>query len=214
MDRPTSRRRFMAGLITTAVLADRSEAAGSCSPFDGMGVQTCTVGLPIPAFSITPLAETQRMRNWCWAACISNIFAWYGRPVTQSDIVDKIYGSDIDQPASGEQIFNAVNGSWTDSYGRPFHAQAGPLLDKNFSFSNPYAAAIMSVDLLNDQPLIIGTEGHATVLTAMTYFNTVWGGQGILNLTVRDPWPYNENRRSLTQTEFQNASLVMQLRIS
>ena len=57
-------------------------------------------------------------------------------------------------------------------------------------------------------PLIIGALGHATVLTAANYIKWRDGFMRLTELTVRDPWPDNPNRRTLTANEVQGAFFV------
>jgi len=151
--------------------------------------------------------------NGCWAACISSIFEWYGREVSQDRIVEKVFGGDLDNPANGQQIFNAINGYWTDAYDEDFYAEATPLVDLEYSFGNPEAAAIMSMELLGEHPLIIGTRGHAMVVTALSWLQDVYGRQQIVDLVVRDPWPNDPGRRSLSAEEFYGTNLLMQVRV-
>ncbi|MBV8190396.1 MAG: hypothetical protein JO339_24350, partial [Alphaproteobacteria bacterium] len=56
-------------------------------------------------------------------------------------------------------------------------------------------------ELADDQPLIIGTGGHAMVLTALTYFRDVYGNGQPLSAVVRDPWP-GRGRRELSRQEW------------
>jgi hypothetical protein len=41
----------------------------------------------------------QYMSEWCWAACISMVFAFNGHAVPQSRIVTEAYGAPINMPA-------------------------------------------------------------------------------------------------------------------
>ena len=206
-------RRCFCGIVLAAAVSSRTWAAGQCSQLDMNGVQSCSVGLPLAQFASESFTTTQEKDNWCWAACVSSIFQWYGRDVAQERIVEKIFGGDLNSPASGPQIFEAINGYWTDDYDDDFYAEATPLLDLQYSFGNPQAAAIMSTELLEDHPLIIGTRGHAMVVTALTWVQDVYGRQQIVDLVVRDPWPDNPRRRSLSAEEFYGTNFLMQVRV-
>jgi hypothetical protein len=207
-----ARRTVLLGGLGLLVLPRAASADGSCGPWYG-GQQPCTVGLPGLQVTGRNVVGFQEKQNWCWAACIAGVFAWYGRTVAQQRIVERLFGTDIDRAASTAQIFGAVRGVWADQYGQSFVAQANPLIDADYSFSNPLAAARMSQDLLNNCPLIVGTQGHATILTAMSWVNFAQGGQRITDLTVRDPWPLNPRRRSLSASEFANIGMLMQVRV-
>ena len=72
-------------------------------------------------------------------------------------------------------------------------------------------------DLSNDMPLIIGTMGHAMVLTSMVYYCQGWTGYawsdcGINAAVVRDPWP-GKGRRVLSPEEWFNTSFLARIRI-
>jgi hypothetical protein len=150
----------------------------------------------------------QRCPEWCWAACI--------------------FGSEVCRPAIPAQIIRAINGEWIDQYGFKFRAGAEQLPDASLSVrtsvprpSAPGAADDLTIGLFfNDgakrlvaeldkgYPLIIGAVGHATVLTAANYTKQRSGFVGLTELTVRDPWPDNPNRRTLTPNEVQGAFFV------
>lgn len=209
-----SRRVVLAGASAAILGHSAGNAAMTCGAVNQWnGVQACEVGLPVWDIEAKAASTTQEQQNWCWAACISGVFAWHGHSVSQSRIVEKIYGSQVDKAATGEQIFDAVNGQWYDDEDEAFTGQASPLIDSNFSFANPDAAAAMSIELRDNFPLIVGTQGHATIVTAMSWVNTP-AGQQITNVVVRDPWPGNPKRRSLSAAEFAQINLLMQVRAS
>jgi Papain-like cysteine protease AvrRpt2 len=176
-------------------------------------VQICRAGLSGMALVARRANSLQEMQNWCWAACIQAVFAWYGHNVAQDAIVSAIFGSRMDRAATTQQMLYALNARWRDSNSGVFQSIAQPLIDSNFSFNNPNAAALMSQDLINNRPLIVGTQGHATVLTAMSWANSNFG-QRITSLTVRDPWPLNPNWRPLSASEFANIGMLLQIRVS
>lgn len=207
------RRHFVVGMAAVGCLSTKANAAIQCTPFDASGLQGCAVGLPFPHIAAATTGTRQEMQNWCWAACIAGIFAWYGHPVSQHVFVEKVFGEIVDRPATGAQIFHAVNGTWYDAYGRPFVAQASVLLDAQYAFRNPAAPHAMAADLANNHPLIVGTQGHATVVTAMSYIRSTNGSGQITDVVVRDPWPMSPSRRSLSAAEVNNAILLTQVRV-
>lgn len=214
MSNACSRRNFVGGSLAAGIFVGDAHAAGQCTPFNMMGVQQCSVGIPLSPFARRSFSTRQEKTNWCWAACISNIFEWYERPVSQERVVEKIFGGDLDRPANGPQIYSAISGFWEDDEGDRFQAVANPLIDLQFNFNNPQTAAIVSRELLDDHPLIVGSGSHAMVVTALTWIQDGYGRQQIIDLTVRDPWPDSPLRRSLSAQEFYGIFLMMQIRVN
>jgi hypothetical protein len=68
-------------------------------------------------------------------------------------------------------------------------------------------------DLSNDMPLIIGTMGHAMVLTSLTYVRDQFGRGDVTAAVVRDPWPGN-GRRVLSAQEWYNTSFLARIRVN
>ncbi len=168
---------------------------------DGMGRQICEVG--ISSMSAQRASKPQNMTQWCWAACISMIFDYHGHPVSQARIVQQAYGGIVDMPAGPDRILRALNRRWVDDYGRAFIARADI-----FSVT----AATVTSDLQYNHPLIIGTLGHAVVLTAITYYPT-YNGPYIVGAIVRDPWPTRPSRRQVTPSEWASISFAARVRV-
>ena len=155
-------------------------------------------------------------------------FDHQGRETAQEWAVRKIFGSETCRGANPQQIIRAINGEWLDQYGFTFRAGAEQLPDASLAVrtSVPRSSATGAADDLaiglfsNDAvkrliaeldkgyPLIIGALGHATVLTAANYIKWRDGFMRLTELTVRDPWPDNPNRRTLTANEVQGAFFV------
>jgi len=182
----------------------------TCLPVSNVASQ-CQIGLAFPHIVAQTVGTPQEMTNWCWAACLSGIFAWYGHPVSQLAFVNKVFGGIVNQPAVGPQIAYAATGQWIDANGTPFTAQADVLLDAQFGYQNPFAVQALAEDLANDRPVIVGSQGHATVITAMTYVQDVYGNYQITDIIVRDPWPLNPNRRSMALSEVQGTMFLMRV---
>jgi hypothetical protein len=63
-------------------------------------------------------------------------------------------------------------------------------------------------------PLIIGSFGHAMVLTAVSY-NRAQNSQGqVTGAVVRDPWPGRGGRRPLSAIEAAGEMLLVRIRVS
>ncbi len=124
-------------------------------------------------------ATSQQDTQWCWAACISMIFGYANHPVSQSRIVARAFGGLANWPAQPWQMLTALNIPWVDEHGRAFKPSATTV-----------NLATASRQLALDRPLIVGTQGHAMVLTAMDYRVNRFGNWVVDRLTVRDPFPY------------------------
>jgi Papain-like cysteine protease AvrRpt2 len=168
-----------------------AEAENSCGP---MG---CLAQVSFSQFSADYQAQFQS--EWCWAACISMLFGYYGHPVSQQRIVTEAYGAPYNMPAgSGFTIAGALNRSWTDDDGQSFQSY----LEAAFDVQAGVAAinSVMIIQALADgDPLIVGARGHATVVTAVSYVPTP-AGPHIVQVGVFDPWP-GRGPRNLTVDE-------------
>lgn len=200
-DRCILNRRRLLGLTGAAAVAallpgGGARAAQQCSDYDWQGVQYCTAGIPsrIAGQSALPQHQSQ----WCWAACISMIFGYYNRPVHQERVVRETFGRIVDMPANPLQILSAVNRPWTDERGKPFRGYGEPL-----RVDPTLAARYMA----QEKPLIIGTMGHAMVLTALSWAQDRRGQQQLTGLVVRDPW-IGGQRRELSGQEIQSAMFL------
>jgi hypothetical protein len=139
------------------------------------------------------------------------VFQYYGHPVRQERIVTEAYGSQLNMPAQPWTMLAMLNRVWVDDNGRTFRCISTP------GSTNTVAAAN---DLAANMPLIIGTQGHAVVLTALQYAafyqHTPWGTQlgpvNITNAVVRDPWP-GKGRRNLSRAEWATIVFAVQIRI-
>lgn len=164
-----------------------------------------TVGIPTDGlvfFSAPEGHGRQRSANWCWAACIQMVLNYHGIPVEQETIVNKVFGSLIDQPANTEHIDFALNGWGTDENGRDVVVSA---------ISYQIDETIVIRDLAYRWPLIVGLKGdpigHAYVLTALTYRNE--GNPIITEVVLRDPFPKNKSRVTMPWQEFLNRCILI-----
>lgn len=147
--------------------------------------------------------QNQYQSQWCWAACVSMVFRYYDHPVSQSRIVEAVYGRIINLPSgNGWNIASQLNRDWTDDNGDSFRARLTAAYD--------YQAGVFAVNnnwivnqLDQGHPIIIGTAGHAVVGTAIQYYITPTG-PFITSIGVFDPWP-GRGARSLSPTEMVDA---------
>ena len=162
-------------------------------------VVRCTAGIRTIKFQSSP----QLQSNWCWAACISMIFGFYGYSVQQSTIVSEIFGAAVDRPGQPSQILHELNKDWTDDGGKRFRAQGASVS------ANAFTAV---KDLQKNQPLIIGSHGHAMVLTALTGDTIVKTGQyQFVEAIVRDPMV---GLRKLDPQEWNIISFAARVRVA
>lgn len=165
-----------------------ANAALRCGPVLPSGLQQCEAGIDSNLANI----EGQEQNQWCWAACISMVFNYYGHPVSQERIVTETWGAIVNLPGQPWQIIRDLNKTWEDDYGNKFKV-SGDVLTAN--------AMTAAQDLAANHPLIIGTGGHAVVLTAETYVRDLIGRGRVVSATVRDPWP-GRGRRPLSAQEW------------
>jgi hypothetical protein len=166
------------------------------------GVQACVAG--IAQQEMDTVEASQQQSQWCWAACIEMVFSYWGHPIAQEEIVRQTWGGIVNMPAQPNQIVAALNRSWMDNNGNPFRANGDV-----FTATGATAAQ----DLAGGMPLIIGSMGHAMVLTAIAY-NRAPNSQGqVTGAIVRDPWP-GRGRRELTAQEAAATMLLARVRVS
>ncbi|MDH5824964.1 papain-like cysteine protease family protein [Luteimonas sp. RD2P54] len=161
-----------------------------CGPWVHPGVQRCHAGLNSQLAFIS--AKQQRNSQWCWAACIEMVFRYYGYVVPQERIVSETWGSLVNMPGYPGQILANLNRPWQDDFGRRFGVSGDSFT------ANPITA---SQDLAGGRPLIIGSMGHAMVLTAVTFDRDSHGNGQVVSAIVRDPWE-DRGRRILTAQEW------------
>lgn len=196
------------GFLGTAAIASlagvvpkRSMAALVCTPFVPPGIQQCNVGIASAIAVVN--APLQHETEWCWAACIEAVFKYYGHPVSQARIVAETWGAIVNLPGQPQQILFDLNRPWIDDFGRPF-AVVGDVLSAN--------AMTASQDLALDMPLIIGSMGHAMVLTRLEYVRDGFGRGDVRAAYVRDPWPGN-GLRVLTPKEWLSTMFLVRIRV-
>lgn len=169
-----------------------------------LGDTTCNpMGICVSQVDFAQFAQDayrpQYQPEWCWAACISMIFSFYGHPVSQPRIVSEVYGLPVNMPAPyGGVIANQLNRTWTDDNGDRFRAHLTGVYDADAdidTLQNP----ILIAELDDDHPVVIGAGGHAMVLTSMQYARTPYG-PNIVRCGVFDPWP-GRGARGLTPPE-------------
>lgn len=199
------RREFLASVGAASFLVPSSAWARlACGPFVPPGVQQCEAGIDSSIAHVTAAAAGgQHLSQWCWAACIEMVFRYYGLQVPQARIVQETWGGIVNLPAQPGQIMMNLNRSWIDGAGRRFGASGDAFT------ANPITAA---QDLAQDMPLIIGTMGHAMVLTSLSYMRDQFGNGNVTAAVVRDPWP-GRGRRVLSAQEWYGTTFLARIRV-
>ena len=189
--RPWSRRRALIGL-TSCGLSAIAGCGGGSDPGPVNSIQQCNVtGIPGAVASINlsafyqRAAQLQALDLWCWAACISMIFAYRGHPVQQARIVSTAYGGVVDLPAIGITIASALNRTWIDDNGKPFRSTITGLYDAQAGILALTNDMIVN-SLQSGTPLLIAGNAHARVLVEVDYQPTPFGAS-IAGAAVFDP---------------------------
>ncbi len=189
-------RKFKALFIPVFLLTLCGTAPTSWAERTQISSNQYVVGLPSEGFK--HFAATQHKQNWCWAACVQMVLNWHGLYVNQEEIVERIYGRQVDRPAQPNQILNALTGWAPDARGRYSAIQADPV--------NIVPETVIQ-DLEYRWPLIVGLSqptggGHAYVLTAAYVYQDPNQGPIIYRVVLRDPYPTNPSRIEMDMREF------------
>ncbi|MBK6612199.1 MAG: C39 family peptidase [Sphingobacteriales bacterium] len=173
-----------------------------------IGQNYYTAGIPSEEFEFFSAAQStgrQRQANWCWAACVQMVLNYHGLHITQEQVVEKIYGGLVDQPAGEQQIMYALSG-WApnvDGGVSQIYCQLG-LNSANEITSNLAYKWPLIVGLSNPQ----GGNGHAFVLTAIYYTTDMYNNTIPYKVVLRDPWPGNISRQEMDWYEFSSRLMV------
>ncbi len=201
-----NRRTFVSHLVAQgsflAVLPVVTKGEIACSAVSPT-VAACTAGLATDIASVS-MNRPQQETNWCWAACIQMVFRYHGLKISQAKIVQGVFGGSVNQPGSPQDILDALNRTWTDDDDDDYDVEGDV-----YSVS----PATVAEDLADDLPVIIGSLGHAMVLTAISYYRDLYGNGQIVGAVVRDPWP-GRGRRQITPVEWANLSFAARVRVS
>jgi hypothetical protein len=183
-------------------LIGRQAQADICQPDPYYGT-VCTAQVDFQQFAQSAF-QTQQQDEWCWAASISMIWAFFGFHVSQSEIVNSVYGSVVDFPAQTTQTLLAVlDGQRVDDAGNQFVSSVSGLYDASSGIDTVSYASLGNA-LSAGHPIMIGVQNldgssHAVVLTAIKYYQIPGEavdstGGNIIGAGVFDPWPGNGAR--------------------
>lgn len=187
------------------------------------GPNSYVAGIPTEKFIyfVAPEKEgRQRQENWCWAACVQMVLNFHGLYVSQEQVVERIFGRQVNRPATNYQILEALSGWAPDYRGRSSLIMATTYV---------WDEAVID-DLGHEWPLIVALDnkdgtGHAYVLTAIEFHNesyvigyrqSFWRGRWqrvpvnsekpvIDYLILRNPWPGSQSKKRMPWAEFDSA---------
>lgn len=201
------RRLVLLNTLLICALSAPALADKSCQPTPQGSL--CLSQVKFDSFSLVAY-QHQLQSQWCWAACISMLFRYYGHPVSQQRIVSEVYGVPANMPAmAGIVMARQLNRRWVDDNGKAFTSQLTAAYDFDAQV-NTVSNAWLANELNQNHPIVIGTGSHAVVVTAMQYYETA-GGPNVVSVGVFDPWP-GVGPRGLTPVEMRAMHLGGALR--
>ncbi len=157
------------------------------------------------AFVNQPQPVIQACAEWCWAASASMIFAGFGHPIDQMNIVSRVFGNPVCL-SSGAGPFGptgtitaVLSTSWTDMFGRPFQSRVRASYDSYSQIYNINNAYIVN-ELIQDRPILYANTYHCMVIIAVDYIDTPIG-PNIQAAHVLDPFPSNPRVHPLSNAE-------------
>lgn len=155
-----------------------------------------------PREAVDRIATAQKQSMWCWAAAIETILHSYGVIVSQEQIVARIYGSVVNEPASDVAISASLNGWALDRFGRK-------VVVRSRVATGPPPVDVLMNEVAHQRSILVtlnsaeATVGHAVVITGARHF-----GRCVTSLIFRDPWPSPENCASLGRVEISAAGVT------
>ncbi|HEY9285353.1 MAG TPA: papain-like cysteine protease family protein [Pyrinomonadaceae bacterium] len=201
--------KIFAALALALLLAGSAAAARAQPPsITQVAPGVWAAGIPSNEFEYFAAPQSvgrQRQQNWCWAACVQMVLNYRGVSVTQEQVVQRVFGGNIDAPGQPGQILGALTG-WAFT----FRGQRVMLTSSPFAFNGSEIVR----DLAERWPIIVGvgdgrSTGHAYVLTAVTYTVDRFNQPIFLTAILRDPWPGNQSRIEVPWEQFRRNWMFM-----
>ncbi len=147
-----------------------------------------------------PTLIQQQCPLWCWAASITMIFANLGHVINQKQIVERVFGSLVCEPAeTGRTMAYALSDKWTDVLGLTFQSRVVAAYDQMAGVNRINNAFIVE-ELRANRALLYANRNHAMVMTAVEFTDTPTG-PNVYRVGVLDPYPTAKSFRSLTPLE-------------
>jgi hypothetical protein len=188
-----NRRRFIAS-VGTSIAA--------------LGINSRTANAQQLSASVDPngvlnALQLQQCPAWCWAACISTIFNYYGHPVDQKRIVADRFNGQLQcvGDPTGINVVKDLSSSWIDDNGTPFTSHITAAYHYPLGINSLTNRMIIS-ELGNDQPLFYASTQHAMILFQATYFDSpMLPDARIFSVTVADPFAGYPKTHPLNQAD-------------
>lgn len=168
----------------------------------------------IPNHKLNKIYQEQKRKNWCWAASISTLYAYYGFSVSQEMVVRTALNLEKsnnlpDSGANIKMISSCLNRVAYDKKGKRYKAIAKPLSKA------PRAENLIS-EISKKHPILVAyyncpAAGHAVLITGCTYRKTS-NGYVITSITIRDPMPFSKFYYSLTPNQKNGEKIIRNTR--
>lgn len=127
----------------------------------------------------------QRASQWCWAASIQAVLAYYGIKRDQEEIVKATYGRLVNLPASSPQsLYNALN-----NFTLPDGSNV-EIVRSQWATGNFLTAELLYRELDRGHPIIVWfsngpNSGHSVVIYGAEFMSN-----GLpITIKIFDPWP-------------------------
>lgn len=187
--------------VATAFAMSPVLKAQNCS-MAAPGVSICRAEVNIR--QLIGAINVQQCPEWCWAACASMIFGFYGHPIDQKEIVKQMFGAVVCWPAgSTANMARTLSRPWTDANGTKFNSRVVAAFDPANGI-NAINNRIIVNELLTNHPLLYCNTSHAMVNYAVDYIATPTG-PNVQAVGVVDPWPYSQRTHPLSPAEMMPA---------
>lgn len=168
---------LLLGITVMALGVRHISAASLCGP---IGCRAYISNRPVQP-------QGQQTLVWCWAASISAIFDYYGHPLEQYKIVQRVYGKVIPAPGAPRLMAQALNATWVDDNNVQFTVES-PITDMAPGGPKQVNNADIVNAIANDIPVFYADQTHAMVLVQTDYRPTPYGPQIMAGVAV-DPAP-------------------------
>ena len=152
--------------------------------------------------AVDKIAAAQEESMWCWAASIETVLHYFNVTISQGQIVARIYGSALNEPASDAAISASLNGWAFDCHGRK-------VVVRSRVATGPPSLNVLMNEVARRRPILVTVNpaassiGHAVVLTAAQHI-----GRRVTSLVYRDPWPSAENCANAGRIEVNGAAVT------
>ena len=151
------------------------------------------------------LVGTQEKTMWCWAATIQLILAYHGIEQSQSDLVKRVKGSDVNQSIGNTRMPSLINGTYETLDGD----------DVNLSAKGHYPHELTDDAIVNEvqagRPMIIGLKGrqrsnlnHAVILRGVAVDNETEKPTRIILFDPMDKFGTDGTERTIAWDEFRS----------